>query len=80
MNVKLYEPLFLNDRGGAEVRGYFVWSLMDNYEWLHGYNVKFGLYYVDRKTLIRVPKLSAKWYENLLSNEIDVMMAKKADS
>ncbi|KAJ9551455.1 hypothetical protein OSB04_015500 [Centaurea solstitialis] len=64
-------------RGGADVRGYFVWSLMDNYEWLHGYNARFGLYYVDRKTLNRVPKLSAKWYKNLLSNKSDEMMDSK---
>ncbi|XP_024959693.1 beta-glucosidase 18-like [Cynara cardunculus var. scolymus] len=60
-------------REGADVRGYFVWSLMDNYEWLHGYDVKFGLYYVDRKTLSRVPKLSAKWYMNFLKNNSDVI-------
>ncbi|KAJ9560166.1 hypothetical protein OSB04_005326 [Centaurea solstitialis] len=48
-------------REGADVRGYFIWSLMDNYEWLQGYDVKFGLHYVDRHTLTRVPKLSAKW-------------------
>ncbi|KAI3702887.1 hypothetical protein L6452_28640 [Arctium lappa] len=60
-------------REGADVRGYFVWSLLDNYEWLHGYDVKFGLYYVDRKTLTRVPKLSAKWYKNFLKNNSDVI-------
>ncbi|XP_076944370.1 beta-glucosidase 18-like isoform X2 [Bidens hawaiensis] len=55
-------------RNGADVRGYFVWSLMDNYEWLHGYNVRFGLYYVDRQTFDRIPKLSARWYQDFLRN------------
>jgi len=55
-------------RNGADVRGYFIWTLMDNFEWLQGYNVGFGLYYVDRKTLKRIPKLSAKWYTNFLTN------------
>ncbi|KAJ0801692.1 putative beta-glucosidase [Helianthus annuus] len=55
-------------REGADVRGYFVWSLMDSYEWLEGYNVRFGLYYVDRQTLTRIPKLSARWYKNFLTN------------
>ncbi|KAJ9551456.1 hypothetical protein OSB04_015501 [Centaurea solstitialis] len=68
--ASLAEPI----REGADVRGYFAWSLMDNYEWLHGYNARFGLYYVDRQTLNRVPKLSAKWYKNLLSNKSDEIM------
>ncbi|KAG5546299.1 hypothetical protein RHGRI_018464 [Rhododendron griersonianum] len=55
-------------RNGADVRGYFIWTLMDDFEWLDGYNVGFGLYYVDRKSLLRIPKLSAKWYNNFLTN------------
>ncbi|KAI3753778.1 hypothetical protein L2E82_25840 [Cichorium intybus] len=55
-------------RKGADVRGYFVWALMDNYEWTFGYNVRFGLYYVDRKTYDRIPKLSARWYQDFLKN------------
>ncbi|CAI9303628.1 unnamed protein product [Lactuca saligna] len=60
-------------RNGADVRGYFVWSLMDGYEWLQGYDVRFGLYYVDRETLIRSPKLSAKWYKEFLMNKSDLI-------
>ncbi|XP_071736616.1 beta-glucosidase 18-like [Rutidosis leptorrhynchoides] len=55
-------------RNGADVRGYFLWTLMDDFEWNHGYLLKFGLYYVDRKTLNRIPKLSARWYQDFLIN------------
>ncbi|CAH1424084.1 unnamed protein product [Lactuca virosa] len=55
-------------RNGADVRGYFVWALMDNYEWTFGYNVRFGLHYVDHNTFDRIPKLSAQWYQDFLKN------------
>ncbi|KAI7754031.1 hypothetical protein M8C21_029143 [Ambrosia artemisiifolia] len=55
-------------KNGADVRGYFIWSLMDNYEWNYGYKVRFGLHYVDRKTYGRIPKLSARWYQEFLKN------------
>ena len=47
---------------GADVRGYFVWSLLDNFEWGAGYASRFGLVYVDYATQRRVPKASARWY------------------
>ena len=47
---------------GADVRGYFVWSLMDNFEWAEGYAKRFGAVYVDYPSQKRIPKLSAKWY------------------
>lgn len=56
------------DRNGADVRGYFAWSLMDNFEWSGGYSTRFGLYYVDHRTMKRIPKLSAKWYKDFLAN------------
>ncbi|CAH1444511.1 unnamed protein product [Lactuca virosa] len=55
-------------RDGADVRGYFVWTLMDDFEWRLGYTPRFGLYYVDHQTLNRIPKLSAKWYQDFLKN------------
>ncbi|KAJ0970441.1 hypothetical protein J5N97_023318 [Dioscorea zingiberensis] len=56
-------------RQGADVRGYFVWSLMDNFEWLYGYSVRFGLYHVDYTTQKRTPKQSAKWYQEFLADQ-----------
>ncbi|KAM0950268.1 putative glycosidase [Dioscorea sansibarensis] len=54
-------------RKGADVRGYFVWSLIDNFEWMHGYTLRFGLHHVDYKTQKRTPKLSAKWFKDFLN-------------
>ncbi|KAL6903512.1 hypothetical protein ACP4OV_004325 [Aristida adscensionis] len=53
-------------RKGADVRGYFVWSLLDNFEWNSGYTLRFGIYHVDFKTKKRTPKLSARWYKEFL--------------
>ena len=52
---------------GVPVRGYFVWSLLDNFEWLEGYSIRFGLHYVDYQTLKRTPKLSAAFYKKLIA-------------
>lgn len=51
---------------GVPVRGYFVWSLMDNFEWSDGYEKRFGLYHVDFKTQRRMPKLSASFYREVI--------------
>ncbi|KAA8528127.1 hypothetical protein F0562_035622 [Nyssa sinensis] len=52
---------------GANVTGYFAWSLLDNFEWFAGYTVRFGFNYVDFEDgLKRYPKLSAKWFKNFL--------------
>jgi beta-glucosidase len=50
---------------GIDVRGFFVWSLLDNFEWNMGYGPKLGLYSVDRTTFEREPKPSAAWFEHV---------------
>ncbi len=52
---------------GVDVRAYFCWSLLDNFEWPFGYEKRFGLVHVDYKTLQRTPKDSAYWYANLVA-------------
>ena len=52
---------------GYPVKGYFLWSLLDNFEWADGYSKRFGIHYVDFKTLKRTPKLSAEWYREVIS-------------
>jgi len=50
---------------GVDVRGYFVWSLLDNFEWADGYSKRFGLVHVDYETQRRTLKDSALWYQGL---------------
>ena len=52
---------------GYPVKGYFLWSLIDNFEWADGYSKRFGIHYVDFKTQRRVPKLSAEWYREVIA-------------
>ena len=52
---------------GVPVRGYFLWSLMDNFEWADGYTNRFGLHYVDYATQKRTPKLSAQFYKEVIA-------------
>ena len=53
---------------GADIRGYYLWSLMDNFEWTYGYSKKFGTVYVDFKSQERILKNSALWYKNVIKN------------
>ena len=52
---------------GVPVRGYFLWSLMDNFEWIFGFDKRFGIYRVDFETQARVPKLSASFYRDVVA-------------
>jgi beta-glucosidase len=50
----------------VDLRGYFVWSLLDNFEWSAGYSKRFGLYHVDFETQRRTPKSSARFYRDVI--------------
>ncbi len=52
---------------GTDVRGYFAWSLLDNFEWAYGYRPRFGIVHVDFDTQVRTPKDSAHWYADVIA-------------
>ena len=54
---------------GVPLRGYFVWSLLDNWEWAEGYTKRFGLVYVDYTTQARTIKDSGRWYSRFIAGE-----------
>lgn len=53
---------------GLDIRGYFYWSFLDNFEWLFGYKPRFGLVSVDRDTLERKGKTSLEFYKSIIDN------------
>lgn len=53
---------------GVPLKGYYVWSLMDNFEWAYGYSQRFGMVHVDYQTQKRTPKQSALWYSEVMKN------------
>lgn len=54
-------------QAGVNIKGYYVWSLMDNFEWADGYDKRFGLVWVDYETHRRIPKQSAHWYSQVIA-------------
>jgi beta-glucosidase len=55
-------------QAGVNLKGYFIWSLMDNFEWTSGYRPRFGIVRVDYATQKRTPKLSAHWYSDVIAH------------
>jgi len=53
---------------GADVRGYYLWSFMDNFEWAWGYTQRFGIVHVDYDSLVRTPKDSSLWFRDVIKN------------
>jgi beta-glucosidase len=51
---------------GVDLRGYYLWTFVDNFEWAHGYSVRYGIIYVDYPTQKRTPKSSAYWYKKVI--------------
>jgi beta-glucosidase len=69
------DAMFDAIKAGADVRGYFVWSLIDNFEWSWGYGPRFGLVYVDYPTQRRLPKASFRWYAELIKGRCPSLAA-----
>jgi beta-glucosidase len=60
------EQVWLAIQDGVDVRGYFLWSLLDNFEWQHGYSKRFGIVHVDFTTQKRIIKESGSWYAGVI--------------
>jgi len=66
------EQVLMAKKEGVKVNGYFVWTLLDNFEWAEGFHPRFGLVYVDFNTQQRVIKSSGKWYSQFIKTELPV--------
>ncbi len=55
---------------GVDLRGYFLWSLLDNFEWAYGYSRRFGIVWVDYDTGRRIPKESFHWYRKVVTDNV----------
>jgi beta-glucosidase len=58
---------------GVDLRGYYAWSLLDNYEWAHGYSKRFGIVHVDYKTQQRTIKSSGRYYSSVIRSKGEVL-------
>lgn len=61
-------------REGVNITGYFVWTLLDNFEWAEGFHPRFGLVYVDFKTQQRIVKSSGNWYSNFIKASVETIL------
>lgn len=72
--VKIYTDALLlaREEDGVDVRGYFLWTLMDNFEWCRGYDMRFGLIYCDFESLERIPKASYWAFRGIIRSEFEL--------
>ncbi|MDD2403949.1 MAG: GH1 family beta-glucosidase [Victivallaceae bacterium] len=68
------------DADGQNVQGYFCWSLLDNFEWVHGYSQRFGLIHCDFETLERTPKKSYYLFQNIIKKQTPIQFSNLADN
>jgi len=64
---------------GVDLRGYFAWSLLDNFEWSHGYSKRFGIVHVNYETQKRTPKMSARFYADVIRTNGAALSASASD-
>ena len=62
---------------GVDLRGYFLWTFLDNFEWDQGYHGRFGLVHVDFETQKRIPKDSAYWYKEVIATNGKILHINK---
>ena len=65
---------------GVDLRGYYAWSFLDNFEWAEGYSKRFGIVFVDYTTQARIPKRSAHWYRRLIVEHTDLVQSELSTS